>query len=68
MSEKEVAAGRIPLHAIKVRLNQEQLHTVRVAAAIDSITEFDWGAEEIPPYRYCWPPVTCRSSSWAAGR
>ena len=37
MSEKEVAAGRIPLHAIKVRLNQEQLHTVRVAAAMNGL-------------------------------
>jgi hypothetical protein len=29
----------------------------RVAGAVDAVWEADWGAEQLPPYRYCWPPV-----------
>lgn len=29
----------------------------RVAGTIDRITEFEFGGEQLPPYRYCWPPV-----------
>lgn len=29
----------------------------RVAAAIDAVTEWEWGRETPPPYRYCWPPI-----------
>ncbi len=28
---------------------------LRVAEAIDRLD--DWGAETVPPYRYCWPPA-----------
>ena len=30
---------------------------VRVAEKIDMLTEWEWGEEDLPPYRYCWPPV-----------
>jgi hypothetical protein len=29
----------------------------RVAGAVDAVWDGDWGAEQLPPYRYCWPPV-----------
>jgi hypothetical protein len=30
---------------------------VKAAETLDRIVEFDWGGEDLPPYRYCWPPV-----------
>lgn len=29
----------------------------RVGAAIDALTEWEWGIETPPAYRYCWPPL-----------
>lgn len=29
----------------------------RAAAVVDSLTEWEWGMEQAPPYRYCWPAV-----------
>ncbi len=29
----------------------------RVAEAVDRVWEADWGGEDLPPYRYCSPPV-----------
>lgn len=30
---------------------------VRVAEKIDMLTEWEWGQEDLPLHRYCWPPV-----------
>lgn len=29
----------------------------RVGAAIDALTDWEWGVESPPAYRYCWPPL-----------
>lgn len=29
----------------------------RVAEVVDSLDDWQWGGEQLPPYRYCWPPA-----------